>query len=137
MFGTVSTLLQSKLLVLSGEPDPPFERQPLNLKTKGTIAMSVMMIRAKVKPENASDVETAAKTMFDSLNKVKPQGVQYASSKLADGQTFVILLALESPADNPLPAIPEFRVFQEGLKGWLAEPPASEPLFVIGSYNLF
>jgi hypothetical protein len=99
--------------------------------------MSVMMIRAKVKSENVNDVERAAKTMFAAPDKAQPQGVKYASSKLADGVTFVIVLALESPKDNPLPAIPEFRVFQEGLKGWLAEPPASEQLTVVGSYNLF
>jgi hypothetical protein len=80
--------------------------------------MSVMMIRSKVKSENVNDVEGATKTMFAALDKAQPQGVKYASSKLADGVTFVILLALESPEDNPLPAIPEFRAFQEGLKGW-------------------
>jgi hypothetical protein len=99
--------------------------------------MSVMMIRVKVKPENVNDVEAAAKTMFGALAKVQPKGVQYASSKLSDGVTFVIVLALESPKDNPLPAIPEFRAFQEGLKGWLAEPPMSEQLSIVGSYNLF
>jgi hypothetical protein len=99
--------------------------------------MNVIMIRAKVKPENVKDVEAAANTMFSALHTLQPKGVRYASSKLADGVTFVIFLALESPNDNPLPAVPEFRAFQEGLKGWLAEPPVSESLSVVGSYNLF
>jgi hypothetical protein len=39
--------------------------------------------------------------------------------------------------DNPLPALPEFRAFQEGLRGWVAEPPAVEQLTVMGSYRFF
>jgi hypothetical protein len=46
-------------------------------------------------------------------------------------------LALENPSENPLPAIQEFRTFQDHMRGWLAEPTAPEPLTVVGSYNLF
>jgi hypothetical protein len=84
--------------------------------------MNVMMIRAKVKPEHVSDIESALKTMFAALKVHQPKGVKYASSRASDGLSFIILLALENPAENPLPAIPEFRAFQEGLKAWLAEP---------------
>ena len=104
---------------------------------KGEIPMTVMMIRAKVKEESIKDIESAVQTMFAALDLVQPKGVRYASSQLSDGATFVILLALENPAENPLPAIPEFRAFQDGLRGWLAEPPTSEKLSVVGSYNLF
>jgi hypothetical protein len=33
--------------------------------------------------------------------------------------------------------MPVFQAFQEGLKGWLAEPPTPEPMTVVGSYRLF
>jgi hypothetical protein len=99
--------------------------------------MNVMMIRAKVKAENVPDIQAAAEKMFGSINAVRPEGVKYASSRLSDGVSFVALLALDDPADNPLQAIPEFRQFQEHLPEWLAEPPTVEPLTVIGSYELF
>jgi hypothetical protein len=99
--------------------------------------MNVMMIRAKVKPEHVSDIESAVKTMFAALEVHQPKGVKYASSRASDGVSFIIFLALENPAENPLPAIPEFRAFQESLKAWLAEPSIPEPLTVIGTYNLF
>jgi hypothetical protein len=98
--------------------------------------MSVMMIRAKVKDESVDKVEAAAKRMFAGIDRDQPQGVRYASAKLADGVTFVILLALET-SENPLQAVPEFREFQQALPGWLAEPPTPEPLTVVGSYELF
>jgi hypothetical protein len=99
--------------------------------------MNVMMFTAKVKPEHVTDVEAAVRTMFAALEVHQPQGVKYASSRASDGTTFIILLALENPAENPLPAIPEFRTFQESMREWLAEPTVPEALSVVGSYKLF
>jgi hypothetical protein len=75
--------------------------------------------------------------MFGAIEAAEPAGVRYASARLADGVTFVAVLAVEDATGNPLADIPAFREFQEGLKGWLCEPPAVERLAVIGSYQLF
>ena len=99
--------------------------------------MSVMMMRAAVKPEHVADVEAAVTTMFAAIERAEPQGVRYASCKLADGETFLVLLELEGGIDNPLPTVPEFLAFQQGLGGWLARPPVPEQLEVVGSYRLF
>jgi hypothetical protein len=98
--------------------------------------MHVMMFTAKIKPEHVSDVESAVKTMFAALEVHQPKGVKYASSRASDVTTFIILLALENPSENPLPAIQEFRTFQDHMRGWLAEPTAPEPLTVVGSYGV-
>jgi hypothetical protein len=98
--------------------------------------MSITMIRARVKQETVAGVEEATKAMFAAIDEAKPQGVSYASTKLPDGVTFVIFLALEGE-DNPLAAIPEFLTFQQSLPGWLDGAPTPEPLTVVGSYNLF
>jgi hypothetical protein len=98
--------------------------------------MNVMTVRAKVKAESAADVEAAVRRMFAAIDEAQPRGVRYASCRLPDGVTFVVLLALDG-ADNPLPAVPEFREFQEKLKTWVAEPPIAEQLTVVGSYRLF
>lgn len=95
------------------------------------------MIRAKVKPESVEQVEASARKMFAAIEQARPQGVRYASCKLPDGVTFVVLLELEDGTDNPLAALPEFRQFQDDLNSWVAEPPAPEPLTVVGSYRLF
>jgi hypothetical protein len=96
-----------------------------------------MMVRAKVRADSAAEVEAAARAMFAAIEKAQPQGVRYASCLLPDGVTFVALLALDDGGGNPLPAVPEFRQFQDDLKDWVAEPPALEPLTVVGSYRLF
>src|SRR4051812_37753753 len=99
--------------------------------------MSVMMVRAKVKPDRVADVEDAARTLFAAIDAARRDGVRYASCRLPDGETFVALLEVDEGIENPLPAVAEFRVFQEQLREWLAEAPTAEPLSVVGSYNLF
>jgi hypothetical protein len=99
--------------------------------------MSVMMIRPKLKPDSAEAAEAAIKTMFAAIEQAKPEGVRYASCKLADGATFVVLLALDDGIGNPLATIAEFREFQRNLKDWVVEPPTPDQLTVVGSYRLF
>jgi hypothetical protein len=99
--------------------------------------VSVTMIRAKVKAERVADVEAAATTMFSAIEQAQPEGVRYASCRVTDSGTFVILLQLEDGSENPLGAVPEFREFQANLKDWIAEPPTTEQVTVVGSYNLF
>lgn len=76
-----------------------------------------MMVRAKVKPESAAEAEAATQSMFSALNEARPVGVHYAACKLDDGVTFVALVALDAPENNPLPSTPEWVAFQESLEG--------------------
>jgi hypothetical protein len=99
--------------------------------------MNVMMLRAEVKPESVADVEATVAKMFAAIEQARPEGVRYASCRLAGGATFVILLQLADGIENPLPSVPEFKEFQANLPNWLAKPPVPEQLTVVGSYNLF
>lgn len=99
--------------------------------------MNALMVRATVREQHVGDVEAAAQRMFAAIERAQPQGIRYASLKLADGVTFVALLEVEDGVDNPLPGLPEFQQFQEGLRGWVAGPPVPEPMTVVGSYRLF
>ncbi|HEY2638315.1 MAG TPA: hypothetical protein VGI66_00325 [Streptosporangiaceae bacterium] len=99
--------------------------------------MPVLMARSKIKPENVADAEAAIEKVFSAIEQAQPAGVRYASSKLADGITFIVLLELEDGVDNPLAALPAVVEFQENLKRWMAEPPTVEQMTVIGSYQLF
>src|SRR5215831_19321047 len=109
----------------------------LSLTMKGDSSMSVLMIRSKVKAADAAEVEAAAKRLFAALQEAQPRGIRYTSCRLSDGVTYVALLELDEGLENPLPALPEFREFQESLKQWMAEPPIPEPLTVVGSYRFF
>jgi quinol monooxygenase YgiN len=99
--------------------------------------MSVRMVRAKIKAGKTAELEQAAREMFAAIDAAAPQGVRYASCKLPDGETFVILLELDDDTDNPLLGVPAFREFQATLQNWIAEPPEVEQLTPVGSYRLF
>ncbi len=99
--------------------------------------MNVLLVRSKVKAANVTEVEAAVKRVFAALQQEQPKGIRYTSCRLSDGVTYVALLELDDGVDNPLPALTEFREFQENLKNWMAEPPISEQLTVIGSYRFF
>ncbi len=99
--------------------------------------MSVVMVRQKVKDGSVDEAEAAARDLFATLDRVRPEGIRYASTRVVDSSTFVILTELADGVEDPRPAIPEFLRFLEQLKGWVDGPPVVEHLDVVGSYNLF
>jgi hypothetical protein len=99
--------------------------------------MTVHMVEAKIKAESVTEIQAAAKKMFTAINAARPEGIQYASCLLPDGETFVAFLKLEDGVENPLPGFPEFRDFLEDVEASRAEPANVQPLTVVGSYRLF
>jgi len=99
--------------------------------------MPHLMIRSKIKPEHVDDVEAAVGRLFAALEREQVQGVRYSSSRLPDGVTYVAQLEIADGVENPLPALPEFQEFQQGLGAWQAEPPVAEPLTTIGAYRAY
>jgi hypothetical protein len=99
--------------------------------------MSVVLVRQKVKDGSVQEAEAAVRDLFATLDRVRPEGLRYASTRVVDSSTFVILTELADGIEDPRPAIPEFLRFLEQLKGWLDGPPVVEHLDVVGSYELF
>ncbi|MBO0882054.1 MAG: hypothetical protein J2P17_17275 [Mycobacterium sp.] len=100
--------------------------------------MSVTSLRAKVKTEHVAQAEELVRRLFAAVADNAPEGIRYASTKSADGQTFVVLLQLDDGViDNPIVEYPEFKELQAGLTEWMEQPPAMDQLTVIGSYRLF
>jgi hypothetical protein len=68
--------------------------------------MSVMMVRQKVKDEIVEEGEAAVRDLFATLDRVRPEGVRYASTRVGDSSTFVILLELAAGTRTPGPRSP-------------------------------
>lgn len=99
--------------------------------------MPTLMARSKIKAEHVAELDAAIKAVFTALEKRQPAGVRYALCRLADGVTYVVMVSLDEGIENPILALAEYQKLQEGLKTWIAEPPISDQLTVIGSYRLF
>src|SRR5689334_5094084 len=97
--------------------------------------MSLRMIHAKIWSDKATEMEKAQ--WFAAIDCAQPGGVRYASCRLPDGITYVILLDLDNDERNPLEAVPGFTEFQENLKNFLTAPPEVQQLTPVGSYRLF
>ena len=98
--------------------------------------MSVTMVRQKVKDGSLEEGEAAVRDLFATFDRVGLEGVRYASMRVVDSSTFVILFELEEGIEDPRLAIPEYRRFLERLEGWVDGPPVIDQLDVVGSYNL-
>jgi hypothetical protein len=99
--------------------------------------MSVTLLRQKVKHDSVAEAEKAVRDLFATLDRLRPEGLRYASTRVKGGSTFVVLFELADGVEDPRPGIPEFGKFVEQLKGWVDGPPITEQLEVVGSYNLF
>jgi hypothetical protein len=67
--------------------------------------MSVMMVRQKVKDGSIEEAEAGVRDLFTTLDRVRPEGLRYASTRVADSSTFVILIELADGIEDPRPAI--------------------------------
>ena len=99
--------------------------------------MTVTVVRQKVKDGSLEEATAATREMFATLNRVRPEGLRYASTRVVDSSTFVAMFELDDGIEDPRPAIPEFVRFLEQIKGWVDGPPVIEHLEVVASYNLF
>jgi hypothetical protein len=63
--------------------------------------MSVMLLHQKVKDGSVEDAEAAARQLFSALARVQPEGLRYASTRVADSSTFVAVIELKTAAKTP------------------------------------
>jgi len=100
--------------------------------------MSVTVVRYKTKPERADENQALIEKVFGALDAAGPNGLRYASFRLADGVTFVHVASTETEdGTNPLVTTPAFNQFLEGIGDRCDEPPAAQAATVVGSYRFW
>jgi|SRR5579871_722084 len=97
--------------------------------------MRRVFVRYRVKPERVAENEALVRSVYEELAERGPDGLRYATVKLDDGVSFVHVA--EHDGENPLPGVPAFQRFQDGIRDRCDEPPVVQEVDVIGSYRLF
>jgi hypothetical protein len=97
--------------------------------------MKTVMVRYKTSEAHAQANEQLVRAVFDELRSRAPEGLRYASYRLADGVTFVHIATLQTPDENPLAVLPAFKAFQAQLKDRCVEVPVVTELSAIDSYS--
>ncbi|HUQ80783.1 MAG TPA: hypothetical protein VM076_06590 [Gemmatimonadaceae bacterium] len=100
--------------------------------------MPRLMVRYKVRPDQAAANVQAIESVFTELWEQSPPGVRYATFTLDDGVTFVHLFSGETEHDRAaLQALPAFKAFSSAVRDRCEEQPVVTPLNDVGSYRMF
>lgn len=100
--------------------------------------MTRLMVRYKVRPEEAAANEQAIEAVFAQLWERSLPGVRYASFKLEDGVSFVHIFTGEAEGDREaLRELPAFKAFAAGVRDRCDEQPVVTQLNEVGSYRMF
>jgi hypothetical protein len=95
--------------------------------------MPHVMVRYRVRPDRVAENEELVRAVYEELASMQPDGLRYATYRLADGVTFVHVA--EHAEDNPLRQVAAFQRFQEGIRERCDEPPVVTEAHEVGSYR--
>ncbi len=100
--------------------------------------MKQIIVRYKVKPDQAEKNQQLIEQVFAELNKTQPPGLRYASFRQEDGVSFVHVASIETEdGANPLAQSPAFQAFQAGINERCEEPPVATEMHAVGAYGMF
>ena len=98
--------------------------------------MSNVIVQYSIKPEHVAENERLIEAVYEELDTVKPNGIQYAAFLLEDGVSFVHVGRFDDVvAENTLPNLPAFREFQRDIANRFATKPSFSHGRKIGSYQ--
>lgn len=92
------------------------------------------VIRYTTKPNAADDNQRAVEKVFAELAEKTPDGVRYATFRLADGVTFVHIVQIAEGSDA-LSSLAAFKEFNDGFQDRAESGPQRQGATIVGSYN--
>jgi hypothetical protein len=96
--------------------------------------MKRVMVRYRVKPEEAARNEELVRAVYDELARTQPDGLRYQTLVLEDGLTFVHIAA-HADDDNPLSRVGAFQRFTQDIRARCDEVPVVSTARVVGTFG--
>jgi hypothetical protein len=97
---------------------------------------SHVFVRYRAKPDRVDENASLVRAVYAELAATQPEGFRYATFLLDDGVTFVHMAEVADGFEAPLPQLPAFQRFLEGIRDRCDEPPATfKPREQIGGYG--
>jgi hypothetical protein len=93
------------------------------------------MIRYKTKPDMADRNAELVAAVFTELKAAQPEGLRYMSLRLED-DTFIHVVETADDGSSPLPKLPAFAAFQNGIRERCLEPPLAKGATIVGNYRM-
>ncbi len=98
--------------------------------------MRQVMVRYRVKPDQVERNAELVRAVYEELHGTQSDGFRYATFRLDDGVSFVHFAIETGDGQSPLPSLPAFQRFQEGIRERCDEPPVVSELSEVGSFRL-
>jgi hypothetical protein len=97
----------------------------------------VIMVRYKLKADRVKENEALVREVYAALAREKPEGLRYATFKLADGVSFMHVSRVDTTdGKNPLVAVEAFKRFTAAIRERCEEPPVTTEMEEVGSYRM-
>lgn len=95
---------------------------------------NAVIVRYTTRPEAAEHNQQLVEKVFAELADKNPDGLRYATFRLADGVTFVHI-AVTAGESNPLQQLAAFQEFTREIDDRCTDGPTPAQATVIGSYR--
>jgi quinol monooxygenase YgiN len=92
-----------------------------------------VMIRCKVRPDEAEASLESFREVYEEMRSVQPKGLRYATFQLEDKVTFVSFAEMEGP--EVLQQLEAFQRLRATPRERFDEPPVLTVLHEVGSYG--
>jgi hypothetical protein len=90
------------------------------------------VVRYRTKPQSADENQRLIEAVMAALAVEQPDRLQYAAYRLADGVTFVHVVAGDG---GGLTSLPAFQEFQRELSARVDVPPERWTMTLVGAYG--
>ena len=94
------------------------------------------VVRYRTKPDRADENQALIEKVFAELDASRPDGLRYASFRLADGVSFVHVAEVDTAdGTNPLTQTAAFAEFLRDIADRCEEGPIASDATLVGSYR--
>ena len=94
------------------------------------------VVRYRTKPDRAEENVALIEKVFAELDASRPEGLRYASFRLADGVSFVHVAEVDTAdGSNPLTKTAAFQEFLRDIGDRCEEGPNASDATLVGSYR--
>ncbi len=98
--------------------------------------MGSSMVRYRVKPERADENVALIQAVYAELATARPEGLHYATFRLADGVSFMHVVVETDQPGRILGEIEAFKAFTADIDRRCDEPPVATEITLVGSYQV-
>jgi hypothetical protein len=100
------------------------------------VVMSVTVVRYRTQPDRGDENQALVEKVFAELAENRPDGLRYATFRLADGVSFVHVATVDTAdGTNPLTSTTAFAAFVSEIGDRCEEAPVASDATLVGSYG--